>query len=886
MSSLTQRSDALQQMPQDFSNFLDSVITISGADTGGRINNIDDFNLVIRTFIEKLESELTSDDGEIKLPDGITKSKLKSFLTKKAQSSDGTGIHMLGGIMMANICRDKLMYIADKGQDMVLSDLALARLKDIFTKGFVEDFSRSLPFRATTSDILRRGNQGQNADDDDDNDNSDGSYTRFFNELFKVTRGRFKWRANIFAPVSNDLQCLRAHSDGNAASIVHQMHDQGTLTCYICGCKIKSLGGTRGQWKMQCEHILPIITAIAHWWLVKPVDRLPRSLTNIYTEEQIRLLKEEYDWSHACCNLIKNNWELINIGPDGCTANSRGISYLLQAIWEGSNPPSQFDCAEVNKTTKNCLFNLSTVKWPGNFKASQRCKSQKTAIIDRIKTLTSTINNNILSTNNYQVYTLFTKFRVMSAITDDSFMQLLLNTVDEDHSLALTEAIQSEINGAKAKVSDAIERCNDNIIKAGEMGQTINTIESQENTLHRIININNEEIRKLKNDSRSRGADVRARKIAELNEKNDDSTESLIMLMSKKEEIAAELINYQQNGPGLESAMMVLLLKEYLKEFPGANEFLYQKKDQTWDWSGKTNAPNRYMGPQEKEDYMLEIEHSISVGDEEVASSVSSDDEEGDEEGEEEAVEEEGTDRDSRIQQISESVDQVHEEMREDEVEENEEKIKNIVEEIFSPATVDFVLRRSTRNRRQPNRLGHSGGRIPNNTLDTVNIVNPNIVTPDIIKDNPTKPVKITLIPSKVSDASGSGIKPVVKTYTNEDLNQAADVLIQMALDIRNSQIFSNLLENVEGPTLDDIKMQLIRMFTQQDNSSINEINKDKLKTPIDEEFVNGDFSISGGKTRKKKRKNKKKTKNRKNKKRKRKTRRRKNKSTKKRRKF
>ena len=872
MSSLTQTS-ALDQIPQDFSSFLDSVITISGAEIDGKINNISDFNVVIRSFIEKLETQLTSDTGEINLPEGITKTKLKSFLTKKAQSSDGTGINMLGGIMMANICRDKLMYIADKGQDMVLSDLALARLKDIFTKGFVEDFSRNLPFRATTSDILRRGNQAQNDDDDDDDgDNSDGSYTKFFNELFKVTKGRFKWRANIFAPVSNDLQCLRAHSDGNPASIVYQMHDADTLNCYICGCKIKSLGGSKGQWKMQCEHILPIITALAHWWLVKPDDRLPRSLTTIYTDEQIRLLKEEYDWSHACCNLIKNNWELVNIGADGCTPNTRGISYLLQAIWEGSNPPSQFDCAEVNKTTKNCLFNLSTVKWPGNFKASQSCKKQKTAIIDRIKTLTTTINNNILSTNNYQVYTLFTKFRVMSAITDETFMQLLLNTIDEDHSLALNEAIQSEINGGKTKVTEAMERCNDNIIKAGEMGQTINTIESSENKLHRIINDNNLEIEKLKNDSRARGAEARASKIEELIEKNENSTESLISLMEKKEEIASELINYQQNGPGLESAMMVVLLNEYLEKFPDANEFLYQKNDQTWDWSGKTTAPNRYMGSEEKANYISDIKLAINP--------VSSEEE--DEEVEEE--ESRGTDRATRIQQISESVDQVQEELREDEVAKNEEETESIIEEIFSPATVDFVLRRSTRNRRQPDRLGHSGGKIPNNTLDTVNVINPNIVTPDIIKDNPTKPVKITLIPSKMTDASGSDIKPVVKAYSNEDLNKAADALIQMALDIRNSIIFSDLLESVEGPTLDDIKLQLIKMFTQEDTSNINEINKDKLKTPIDEEFVNGDFSISGGRTRKRKRKNKKKTKKR-NKKRKTRTRRRKNKSTKKRRK-
>ena len=44
-------------------------------------------------------------------------------------------------------------------------------------------------------------------------------------------------------------------------------------------------------------------------------------------------------------------------------------------------------------------------------------------------------------------------------------------------------------------------------------------------------------------------------------------------------------------------------------------------------------------------------------------------------------------------------------------------------------------------------------------------------------------------------------------------------------------------------------------MFTQEDNSNINEISKAKLKKPIDEDFVNKDFNPSGGKTRKRQRK-------------------------------
>ena len=81
---------------------------------------------------------------------------------------------------------------------------------------------------------------------------------------------------------------------------------------------------------------------------------------------------------------------------------------------------------------------------------------------------------------------------------------------------------------------------------------------------------------------------------------------------------------------------------------------------------------------------------------------------------------------------------------------------------------------------------------------------------------------------------------------------------------------------------LNIIKDELVKLFTEESIEGIQE----KLKTPIDSEFMNGDFSKSGGKTRKRKRKNRKKTLKRKTKKRKgkrRKTRRKKRRSTRKR---
>ena len=146
------------------------------------------------------------------------------------------------------------------------------------------------------------------------------------------------------------------------------------------------------------------------------------------------------------------------------------------------------------------------------------------------------------------------------------------------------------------------------------------------------------------------------------------------------------------------------------------------------------------------------------------------------------------------------------------------EQSERKIAEIFSPETVQFILRRSTRNRRRPDR--YSGGRIPSSAVDTVNIVNPNVIVPfgqpgpsvivpsPNIKPHPSvivpspniKPDPSVIVPSpdikpKIdvevlsNDASGREIKPIVKSYSDEDINRGADALIQLGLDIRNSII-------------------------------------------------------------------------------------------------
>ena len=212
MASITQGTDPLIAMPREFTSFFNNIEQQAGLQEN-TITNIEQFNEAIQIIIEKI-SQMNTEE----LPDEISKTNVTKFLQKKAMSEGGNGINMLGGIIMANICKKKLLEIADKADTMELSDLARARIVEIFNKTFVDAFAEQVPFREIDISVTRRGTQaqvqgnqklaeeGKTAEaEDTGEDTGSGSYTQFFNNLFKLTNGRFKWRSEILAPVSNDF---------------------------------------------------------------------------------------------------------------------------------------------------------------------------------------------------------------------------------------------------------------------------------------------------------------------------------------------------------------------------------------------------------------------------------------------------------------------------------------------------------------------------------------------------------------------------------------------------------------------------------------------------------------------------------------------------------
>lgn len=457
----------------DFSSFFNSISGALDMSMSHPITSIEQFNSVITSLTEHIKSNGSGITG-------ISKGKMTN--------------QNIGGVIMANLCRKRLIAYRDnpkRPSDEAETALINKRINQLFSKHFVLSFANSLPMRShgaegMTTAVTSTEAMASGENDDDDN-SGQGSYTLFYNELFNLTSGKFKWRGKILAPVSNDLQCLRAMGNSSPSTSVHALHNNGDLKCYICDCAIK-----RGMDKMQCEHILPIVTALAHWWLVKPIGTTPRELNDIYNPDTVSALSYEYAWSHACCNLIKNNWEIIKIDGTGCSPDNRGITDMLQAIWEGAGGERGntlkrlFDCHEVNRLSSEkkgvgCLTSLGGIVGNNRFGLTARGKQARKNIQTILKPLCDNISTNITRCTDYQIYELLTKFKVISAIDDDNFLSILLNLS--------TDELPSEVLSSQA-AKEAADLWNSIYVSFRE----VNNLASQINNLDKKLEKMNKRI--------------------------------------------------------------------------------------------------------------------------------------------------------------------------------------------------------------------------------------------------------------------------------------------------------------------------------------------------------------------------------------------------------
>jgi hypothetical protein len=97
---------------------------------------------------------------------------------------------------------------------------------------------------------------------------------------------------NIYEQTGIETQC-RVVLEAKTSRDTAMKQGIETKTCYLCGLGFKDAPGL----KPSCEHILPIIQAIFLLDLWRPGQR--------FTKDEFEVLMLEYDWAHACCNIVK-----------------------------------------------------------------------------------------------------------------------------------------------------------------------------------------------------------------------------------------------------------------------------------------------------------------------------------------------------------------------------------------------------------------------------------------------------------------------------------------------------------------------------------------------------------------------------------------------------
>jgi len=142
---------------------------------------------------------------------------------------------------------------------------------------------------------------------------------------------------------------------------------------------------------MECEHVLPIVTALSHVWLVqRPINPMAA-----------RALEVEYAWSHQCCNQIKSNYDFIryDAAQNMYIHNDAVISRILNTI----DTSEAFDCGPIQNATQNMAM-----------------------VRQRLDPLLDIINASIRTVGDYNLYILLTKYKLLSALTNENFISVLL----------------------------------------------------------------------------------------------------------------------------------------------------------------------------------------------------------------------------------------------------------------------------------------------------------------------------------------------------------------------------------------------------------------------------------------------------------------------------
>ena len=141
-------------------------------------------------------------------------------------------------------------------------------------------------------------------------------YSPQFDKIFNVNTSNtdWDWRIALTLGIKNPDQCFagikedkkwfednqKPHGNLTQKNRTLELNTHGNSlgkkTCYICGFTLHQ-DGPPYQSTMECEHILPVVSAIQHLWLAAG-DTKDIPSTDLHLE---------YDWAHSCCNGINKD---------------------------------------------------------------------------------------------------------------------------------------------------------------------------------------------------------------------------------------------------------------------------------------------------------------------------------------------------------------------------------------------------------------------------------------------------------------------------------------------------------------------------------------------------------------------------------------------------
>jgi ankyrin repeat protein len=219
------------------------------------------------------------------------------------------------------------------------------------------------------------------------------SYTDYFNSLFRTKDFynsdldsyvlKFRTKESGMEMVTAQKQCETAF--GYKIKEINKEE-----RCYLCGHYLKKFN----DHGIDCEHILPIETALSHISIVQ----------NRYDEID-EYLKLEYKWSHSCCNIAKTDIDVIIQKGNKWEVDIDAIEHILHKI--------------EHSTATRCR----TIQNYGNVYTEDNVNK----IITIVQPIVDIINTNMenIGENYYRLY-LF--YKLLSSFSDDFFTQIITGT--------------------------------------------------------------------------------------------------------------------------------------------------------------------------------------------------------------------------------------------------------------------------------------------------------------------------------------------------------------------------------------------------------------------------------------------------------------------------